>query len=202
MCDYHLVLSDGTKVWLNAASTLRYPARFAADSRVVYVTGEVYLEVAKDENRPFYVVTDELEVKVLGTCFNVRSYPGEKTASVTLAEGKVETQIADKSYRLRPGEQLRLEEYFGGVSVVEVNTDEALAWRRGYYVFRKSRLAEVTSTLQHWYGVHIELTGELQRNTRYTGVINKEEPVEVFLKRLKEVAGVSWERNGNTIFIY
>lgn len=202
MCDFNFVLSDGTKVWMNAASSLRYPAKFASDSRTVYASGEIYLEVVKDTSRPFYVVLDGMEIKVLGTCFNVRSYPNEAETKVTLAEGKVAAQIGSESYLLKPGNQLCLHEKFGAVNIRPVDVGDVLAWKRGYYVFKKSRLSEVASTLQNWYDVHIVMTNEHLLSIYYTGVVNKEEPIEVFLNRLEEVSGIKWAKNGNTVCIY
>ena len=112
-CDFRFTMSDGTKVWINAGSTLKYPAKFAADSRTVYASGEIYLEVAKDAERPFYVVVDGITVKVLGTSFNIRAYADENETKVTLLEGKIAAQINDKEYTLTPGKQLKCDKTFG-----------------------------------------------------------------------------------------
>ncbi|MDE5610450.1 MAG: FecR domain-containing protein, partial [Odoribacter sp.] len=157
MCDFHFTLSDGTKVWMNAVSSLRYPVTFAADSRTIYVSGEVYLEVAKDARRPFSVVVDGMRVEVLGTCFNVHAYPHEQETKITLAEGKVAAHIGTESYALVPGKQLSLEKASGGIAIRSVDVDDVLAWKRGVYVFKKCNLAEVVSTLQCWYDVEIVL---------------------------------------------
>lgn len=202
MCDFHFTLGDGTKVWMNAASTLKYPTRFAADSRTISVSGEIYLEVAKDAGRPFYVVVDGMTIKVLGTSFNVRAYANENDTKVTLIEGKIAAQINDREYTLTPGKQLKRGKTFGGTGISTVDPSEAVAWTKGYYVFRKSRLQEVASTLQNWYGVTIMMTSEASATTTYTGVINKEESLEVFLRRLEEVSNVQCSRNGNYITIY
>lgn len=201
MCDFHFTLSDGTKVWMNAVSSLRYPVTFALDSRTIYVTGEVYLEVAKDAHRPFSVVVDGMRVEVLGTCFNVHAYPHEQETKITLAEGKVAAHVGEKSYALVPGKQLSLEKASGGVAIRSVDVDDVLAWKRGVYVFKKCNLAEVVSTLQCWYDVEIVLKGEVAARTTYTGVVNKEEALEVFLERLEEVSAVKCSRKGNVVSI-
>lgn len=201
MCDFHFTLGDGTKVWMNAASSLRYPVKFASDSRTIYVSGEVYLEVAKDSRRPFSVVTDGMRIEVLGTCFNVRAYPHEIETRVTLAEGKVAARVGEKKYTLTPGNQLSLEEGSGKVKIQAVDVDDVLAWKRGFYVFKKANLAEVASTLQCWYDVEIVLKGEVAARTTYTGVVNKEEALEVFLSRLEKVSDVKCVREGNVVFI-
>ena len=200
-CDFNFTMSDGTRVWINAASTLKYPAKFAADSRTVYASGEIYLEVAKDAGRPFYVVVDGITVKVLGTSFNIRAYADENDTKVTLLEGKIAAQINDKEYTLTPGKQLKRDKTFGETSVRTVDPAEIVSWTRGYYIFKKARLQEVVNTLKNWYGVNIMLSSGAS-DTIYTGVVNKEEKLEVFLRRLEEVSNVKCSCNGKFVTIY
>ena len=200
-CDFNFTMSDGTRVWINAASTLKYPAKFAADSRTVYASGEIYLEVAKDARRPFYVVVDGITVKVLGTSFNIRAYADENDTKVTLLEGKIAAQINDKEYTLTPGKQLKRDKTFGETSVRTVDPAEIVSWTRGYYIFKKARLQEVVNTLKNWYGVNIMLSSGAS-DIIYTGVVNKEEKLEVFLRRLEEVSNVKCSCNGKFVTIY
>ena len=200
-CDFNFTMSDGTRVWINAASTLKYPAKFAADSRTVYASGEIYLEVAKDAGRPFYVVVDGITVKVLGTAFNIRAYADENDTKVTLLEGKIAAQINDKEYTLTPGKQLKRDKTFGETSVRTVDPAEIVSWTRGYYIFKKARLQEVVNTLKNWYGVNIMLSSGAS-DIIYTGVVNKEEKLEVFLRRLEEVSNVKCSCNGKFVTIY
>lgn len=199
-CDFHFTLGDGTGVWINAASSLRYPVRFAPDSRIVYVSGEIYLEVAK-ESRPFTVVADDVRIEVLGTCFNVRAYPNERETTVTLAEGKVSALVEGEKYTLTPGKQLSVDDDSGNVRIRNVDVDDVLAWKRGFYVFRKSGLAKIASTLRSWYGVEIVLESEKAVRADYTGVVNKREGIDVFLSRLEEVSDVKCVRDGNVVYI-
>ena len=200
-CDFNFTMSDGTRVWINAASTLKYPAKFAADSRTVYASGEIYLEVAKDAGRPFYVVVDGITVKVLGTSFNIRAYADENDTKGTLLEGKIAAQINDKEYTLTPGKQLKRDKTFGETSVRTVDPAEIVSWTRGYYIFKKARLQEVVNTLKNWYGVNIMLSSGAS-DIIYTGVVNKEEKLEVFLRRLEEVSNVKCSCNGKFVTIY
>ena len=200
-CDFNFTMSDGTRVWINAASTLKYPAKFAADSRTVYASGEIYLEVAKDAGRPFYVVVDGITVKVLGTSFNIRAYADENDTKVTLLEGKIAAQINNKEYTLTPGKQLKRDKTFGETSVRTVDPAEIVSWTRGYYIFKKARLQEVVNTLKNWYGVNIMLSSGAS-DIIYTGVVNKEEKLEVFLRRLEEVSNVKCSCNGKFVTIY
>ena len=202
MCDFHFTLSDGTKVWMNAASTLKYPTKFAADSRTIFASGEIYLEVAKDAKRPFYVAIDGITIKVLGTSFNIRAYENENDTKVTLIEGKIAAQTNDKEYTLTPGKQLKRGKTFGGVGIRTVDPTEIIAWTKGYYVFKKSRLQDVATTLQNWYGVTIMMTSEISSTTTYTGVVYKKESLDVFLRRLEEVSNVRCSRNGKFVTIY
>ena len=200
-CDFTFTLADGTKVWMNAKSSLRYPVAFQGKERVVYAEGEIYLEVAKDAGRPFYVVVDGITVKVLGTSFNIRAYADENDTKVTLLEGKIAAQINDKEYTLTPGKQLKRDKTFGETSVRTVDPAEIVSWTRGYYIFKKARLQEVVNTLKNWYGVNIMLSSGAS-DIIYTGVVNKEEKLEVFLRRLEEVSNVKCNCNGKFVTIY
>ena len=200
-CDFNFTMSDGTRAWINAASTLKTAPKFAADSRTVYASGEIYLEVAKDAGRPFYVVVDGITVKVLGTSFNIRAYADENDTKVTLLEGKIAAQINDKEYTLTPGKQLKRDKTFGETSVRTVDPAEIVSWTRGYYIFKKARLQEVVNTLKNWYGVNIMLSSGAS-DIIYTGVVNKEEKLEVFLRRLEEVSNVKCSCNGKFVTIY
>lgn len=201
-CDFYFTMNDGTKVWMNANSTVRYPVSFAKNERTIYVSGEVYLDVAKDEGRPFNVELEGMRVAVLGTSFNVRAYADEKKRTVTLVEGKVKATIQSKDYDLRPGKQLTLDSDINGVSIADVDVNDITAWTRGFYVFKKSSLSEVASTLQNWYDIDIVFNTQKSRDIEYTGVINKNEPIEVFTNRLREVSNVRFVQKENKLYIY
>ena len=201
-CDFQFTMSDGTKVWMNANSTLRYPVTFAKNERSIYVTGEIYLEVAKDAKRPFYVELDGMRISVLGTSFNVRAYPDEIEKSVALLEGKVKATILSKDYDLKPGKQLSLDSELGGVNIKNVDVNDITAWTRGYYVFQKSSLASVAPTLQNWYDIEIVFNTQKSREREYTGVINKNEPIEVFMNRLEQVSSSRCVKKENKLYIY
>lgn len=202
MCDFHFMLSDGTEIWMNASSSLRYPVKFGTDSRTIYASGEIYLEVAKDSSRPFCVILNNLTVQVLGTSFNIHAYPEENETKITLTEGKISAKIGNQNHLLMPGKQLSLDECSGEIKIQEVNTDDVLAWRRGFYVFKQCGLKKVISTLQRWYNVDINIANERVTQVTYTGVVNKEEPIETFLRRLQEVSDVKCVRKNNIISIY
>lgn len=183
-CDYHFILSDGTKVWLNAKSELKYPVVFGKDERVVYADGEIYLEVAKDSTRPFYVVTDDLRVEVLGTSFNVNAYKDENFVAITLVEGKVATHTAYDSYRLLPDRQLYFNLQDHSTVIRPVNVNDVIAWKDGRYIFKGQTLNEVAKVLERWFDVSIVFENESYSRQIYTGIVYKEESLETFIERL------------------
>ena len=171
-CDFMFILADGTRVWMNAKSSLRYPVAFHGKERVVYAEGEIYLEVARDEKHPFFVMLNGMKVEVLGTSFNVNSYADEDYAEVTLVEGRVAAHVDDKSYDLLPSRQLRWDKKNESVDIRIVNVDDYIAWKRGQYVFKGRSLEEVAKVLERWYDMEIIFEDEKSKKTVYTGVIN------------------------------
>ena len=131
--EYHLVLSDGTRVWLNSASEFHYPTRFDGDIREVSFSGEVYFEVAKDSLRPFVVCAGDVRVKVLGTSFNVSAYPDEERVVATLVEGSVALETESEDVVLRPGEQAVWDCASGKVEVNEVDASVCVSWVKGRF---------------------------------------------------------------------
>lgn len=163
---YSVVLSDGTKVWLNATSTLRYPVRFDDQERVVELTGEAYFEVAKQEV-PFYVKTEKQEIRVLGTSFNVKAYGDEDESRTTLLEGSV-TILAHPlkdganpvELLLTPGDQavLRLNKES---TVEKVDAERSIAWRSGLFSFQNEDLQSIMREFSRWYGVEVKFEGDV-----------------------------------------
>lgn len=185
---YAITLPDGTNVWLNAASTLKYPSRFAEDTREVELVGEAYFDVAKDEKRPFRVVSASQAVEVLGTEFNISAYPDEAETKTTLVEGKVRMTLAGaprsqartKSIILAPHEQSVVRD--GTILKSEVNISHFVAWRDGLIVLDHADLAHVIRQLERWYNVEfviqdrlptdIQLSGKLPRNSNLSGIVH------------------------------
>ncbi|SHM83877.1 FecR family protein [Chitinophaga sp. CF418] len=152
---YQLVLADSTHVYLNAASTITFPSRFAGQTRAVSITGEVYFEVAKNKNQPFLVTTKGQQLKVLGTHFNVSAYPSE-TVKTTLAEGSVElTSSSLQKQLLKPDEQALLLSA-GGFQVSKVRASDATAWRRGYFRFMETPANDAIRQVCRWYNVEAD----------------------------------------------
>lgn len=177
---YQLQLADGTKVWLNAESRLRYPVSFTGKERVVELTGEAYFEVAKNIDMPFKVVTGSKTVQVLGTHFNVNAYPNE-IYRTTLLEGSVKLNaINGGSAKLRPGEQ----GFFDGrrgFNVTPADTAAAVAWKNGIFLFRNENINDIMKQVARWYDVdvsygadvhHVKLGGSVSRYANISNLLN------------------------------
>lgn len=178
---FQVVLSDGTKVWLNAGSSIRYPVAFTGSERMVEVTGEAYFEVTHDATAPFIVKTARQAIKVLGTRFNVNAYVDEPIASTTLLDGAVTIASGNSSRFLKPGEQLTTQYASGEVTVRTVNTDNVIAWIGGKFSFDHSDVSTVMRQLARWYDVDVvysgsvparEFVGEIERDLHLSQVLN------------------------------
>ena len=178
---YQIVLSDGTKVWLNAASSLRFPLVFTGNERKVEMTGEVYFEVAKNAKMPFKVLSNGQEVEVLGTHFNVMAYQNEKAIKTTLLEGSVKVSRDNHTTILQPGQQAKVGLNNGIFRTVsDVSLEEELAWKDGYFQFNNTSLDMIMRQIERWYDVDVQyigkvpdehFTGKLPRNTNLSNVL-------------------------------
>lgn len=185
---FRLVLSDGTAIWLNAASSIRYPTFFQGDNRVVEITGEVYLEVAHDPKHPFKVMISRGShqmgmVEVLGTNFNINAYPDEKSCKVTLLQGAVLVSATQRKQKelLKPDQQAAFADN-QDMNVQSVNTAGAIAWKNGFFDFEGNNLMMLMRQLTRWYGIetqipddatnNIEFGGKLSRNLMLSDMIN------------------------------
>lgn len=172
---YKLILPDGTKVWLNAASSITYPTVFTNNERRVVITGEAYFEVAKNAELPFKVgLPDQSEIQVLGTHFNINSYADEPLITTTLLEGAVKINNSI----LKPGEA-----YSNG-KVYKANAEEAVAWKNGVFIFNKTDLQSVMRQLARWYDVDIKYEGNLRIRT-FSGKILRDLSLSDLLDGLK-----------------
>lgn len=204
---YQLVLPDGTKVWLNSLSTMRFPATFDDNERRVKITGEAYFEVAKDKARPFYVETSGMTVKVLGTKFNVNAYADEAVITTTLLSGSVELSSSKSdgasanpaSTILHPGEAAQLWPVRNKFTVKEVDAAGAIAWKDGIISFNNADLKSIMRQMVRWYDVEVEYNGEATKR-RFTGGISKEAPLMEFL-RILELYDVKFLKKENKIII-
>ncbi len=181
-----ITLSDGTRIWLNSESTLRYPAYFKGQERRVEITGEAYLEVAHNVKQPFVVVKQNTEVTVLGTRFNVNTYEEEPSLKITLLEGKVAVKHNDRSALLMPGQQAVIDRGEGRIEVMEdMDPGDAIAWLNGQFVMDGTRLTSLMNQISRWYNVEIAYTGKIP-NKAFGGMINRDIPLSRMLEALRE----------------
>lgn len=181
-----VTLIDGSKVWLNAASSLRFPIAFTKDKRQVELTGEAYFEVAPDKVKIFEVITNNQTVEVLGTHFNINAYTDEPSVNTTLLEGSV--RISDlrsnRSRLLLPGQQAKLGERIE-IATIE-NVDLAIAWKNGYFVFDGVDISTVMRQIERWYDVSVRYEGAFPANHRFGGEIEKNLTLKQVLKILEK----------------
>ncbi|MET0299757.1 MAG: FecR domain-containing protein [Flavitalea sp.] len=197
---YQLTLSDGSKLWLNAASSIRYPVVFSEKERVVELNGEAYFEVAKDSKRPFTVKTDDMDVQVLGTHFNVMAYNNESAVKATLLEGSVKIRAAGNNALLTPGQQAKLNSSNKNLEVISnVNVEEVVAWKNGYFQFERVGTAELMRQIERWYDVEVKFDGPVQPRA-FGGKIARSSNLENVLKIL-EWSKISFTVENKTITV-
>lgn len=199
--EYSLTLGDGTVVYLNSETELRYPVQFIGEERRVFLSGEAYFEVKRNEEKPFIVETAHSKVEVLGTSFNLRSYSDEEKVAATLVEGKVRL-VADNNtnINLLPGEQ-GIVDQMGRLTKREVDTYIYTAWKDGNFVFRKQPLEEVMRIIARWYDVNVYFIHASQRNISFSGNVKRYDDFEKILEMLQMTGSTRFEVNNKDVFI-
>ena len=196
--EYHFTLADGTRIWVNSASEVRFPDRFTGEKRVIYMKGEVYLEVAHDASRPFVVHAGENEVRVLGTKFNLTAYPEEQKVVTTLVEGSVEFRNKDERVRLTPGEQSVLDRQ---LEKQKVDVSIYTSWVTGMFEYERMPLSDITRQLSRWYDVQFVYEAEEFRNHPFTGVVKRDQSLEEVLSIIGKTTNIKFEISDRTIII-
>ena len=199
--DFKVTLADGTIVWLNSCTRLRYPLDFKGDVREVFLEGEAYFEVAKDAKHPFVVRTADVDVRVLGTRFNLSAYEDDALVSTTLEEGSVEVSTPLGKQVIRPNEQLVFNVKEGKVDCRDVDASVYSAWKDGMFVFEDETLERIMKRLQMWYDVEVFFSSEDVKSCRFTGDLKRYDDFSRIVRMIEEVAGVSIQINGNCIII-
>lgn len=198
--EYQVVLADGTKVWLNSASRLIYPQSFMGKERRVVLSGEAFFDVTHDAERPFVVETSRMNVKVLGTRFNVNDYDDNEEVSTTLVNGSVEIISGDQqAFRLVPGEQAYGQE--NELEKREVNVRLYTSWIDGKFLFNNTELEEIAKQISRWYDVEIFFSSESVKKVRFTGAIVKFKPLEDLVRMIESTSQVRFSVKGRTIVI-
>lgn len=200
---YHLVLSDGTKVWLNADSKIKYPVSFGQDKREVSLRGEGYFEVAKDSARPFIVSTDKMDVKVLGTTFDVNTYEDEGKSFVVLVEGLVEVSAGKGESRIiTPGymAEVNMHDVQAKIHVSKCDTEHYIAWKSGNFSFRNASLTEILKRVSRYYDVTV-IREQVFEEEYYTGDVSSDVSLESLLAVIESSTSVSFKVERKIVYV-
>lgn len=197
---YQITLHDGTKVWLNAASTLKYPSHFKGNEREVEVIGEAYFEVSHNPANSFIVKTENQKIEVLGTHFNIMAYPDENTAKTTLFEGSVKVSNATSSQLLTPGQQLQVVN--GKMNLMNNNVDleEALAWKNGYFKFSEN-LESIMNKVARWYDVEVVYEIKPDPTMTFAGKISRDKDIKEIFEIMESTGNIHFKIEGRRITV-
>ncbi len=198
--EYQIDLPDGSKVWLNAASSIRFPTSFSGGKREVKITGEVYFEVSKDKTMPFIVDVGDQRITVLGTHFNVNAYEEEHFVQTSLLEGKVVIKSNQEELILSPGQSASFNKKSAKVTKQKFNVSEVLAWQRGEFVFNAENITSIMRKIQRWYDVEVIYRGDV-RGKVFSGSISRFEEVREVLDMLALTGTVSFEIKGRRVYV-
>lgn len=202
-----LILSDGSKVKLNAATTLKYPTSFSGKQREVYLDGEAYFEVAKDAGKPFIVKLKQQNITVLGTSFNVEAYSDEAYSITTLIGGSISLEAFNEKGEsmsrmfLKPNQRAVSDNQSGSVSLEKINIALAEAWTRGKYKFKDESLASIAKRLEKYYNVRVNIENETLQRMRYTGTFSLDQDIQDVLRVLDHEKQYKVKRVGNELFV-
>lgn len=198
--EYKIQLADGTVVWLNAMSSIRFPTRFSGNERRVEITGEAYFEVAHNVSMPFRVVGGDQEVEVLGTHFNVNAYTDEKYVKTTLFNGSVKVSLKNKNLHkiLKPGDQSLNLSTAAELTVQKVDLEEAVAWKNGYFIFVDKDIKDILRQISRWYDVDIEYKNNFP-NLKFGGAISRDRKLSEVLNLLQLTDNVKFKVDGRRV---
>jgi transmembrane sensor len=192
-------LSDGSRVWLNAGSSVTYPVAFTGNERKVNITGEVYFEVVHDAMMPFKVTKGNMEVTVLGTFFNVNAYEDEAAIKVTLLEGEVNVKRYKSNVRLNPGDQASIQDQFG-ITIRRPDLEEVMAWKNGTFYFNNTNIRDIMRQAARWYDVEIGYEGNVT-NEFFGGTVPRTENISQLIKALELTKTVKIELKGKKVIV-
>ena len=197
-----LMLPDGTKVWLNKHTTLKYPSEFSEKGRNVYIEGEAYFEVKRNVEKPFIVRSEAMQVRVLGTVFNLKSDKANRSAVATLIKGEIEVKgnHEEGMIVLSPGQKAELNGMTRRLVVKQVDTGIE-NWHNNQFVFEKADIFTIARTLENSYGVKIILAPDMDVTKTYTGALKKKNSVEEVLNSVKNVIPIEYKIVGNSVFL-
>ncbi|WP_270087812.1 FecR family protein [Sphingobacterium sp. SYP-B4668] len=197
---YQIELADGTKVWLNAGSSLTFPERFATHNRLVKASGEVYFEVSHDKTRPFIVNSNDMEILVLGTSFNLSNYDDNpQGVSVALLEGAVKYKTATSQSTLRPGQKVNLKA--GKVEKTLFDIESEIAWKNDYFIFKDQNIKQIMNALSRWYNAEIEYEGNAWEDKNFTIRVSRRQEIADILEMLELTHSIKFKIIGRRIIV-
>lgn len=199
--EFRLTLSDDTKVWINSESRIKYPINFQGSERRVYLEGEAYFEVAKNENMPFVVDLGKAAVRVLGTSFNARAYHDEINIYATLTEGRVQLISGKQDLVLYPEEQGCVDLKSGELTKKKVDTSLYTGWKDGRFIFLDQTLEDIMNTLVRWYDIEVFFENQTVRDVVFSGNLKRYDSFGKVIELLEMTGMVHFKVRGNTIFI-
>jgi len=198
--EYQVILPDGTHVWLNSASSISYPVEFSGRERRVKLKGEAYFEVAKNKDKPFYVSINDVQVKVLGTHFNISAYGDENDVTTTLLEGAVQVNKNHSQCFLKPGQQAMVTNQADLIKVSNVNINEAIAWKNGYFIFNDDNLVTILKKVSRWYDVDVEFRGDFE-GQKFGGTFYRTKSLAELLAHIEKLGNVHFKITGRRIIV-
>ena len=199
--EFNVTLADGTRVWLNAGSKLTYPVAFVGNERRVILRGEGYFEVKKDDTKPFRVEVNGMMVTVLGTSFNLKSFPSEERTTATLLSGKVEVKTLSESVILEPNQQADLIVGENKLEVREVDAEAYRAWTKGQFVFRRERLESILDDVARWYNVTVFYEQSRAKDILFSGTMERYSDIAETLRMLEKTGKVSFTVDEQKIIV-
>lgn len=205
-CKYQVTLPDGTMVWLNSESTLKFPIVFNSHERRVYLTGEAYFEVAKNKHQPFKVFSNNTIVRVLGTHFNVNAYHNEEAVKITLLEGSVKVSNGLQSKMIVPGQQASIKSDAmadvppAKINVATTDVNESVAWKNNLFLFDSENVESVMKEVARWYNVEIEYRDGIPQ-THFSGSISRNNNISQILNMLELTGGVHFSVDGRKVTV-
>ena len=196
---FRLTLPDGSEIWLNAASSITYPTAFTGNRRKVVITGEVYLEIMKNENMPFEVIVNDIEITVLGTRFNINAYKDEPSVNMTLLEGAIKVSRANNDQLLMPGQQEQLSPDGTLKIISDVDTASVVAWKNGMFSFNDADIPAVMRQIKRWYDADVEYKSEVSQH--FMGSVPRSVPVSKLLTMLELTGRLHFRIEGKKIIV-
>ncbi|MBP1650161.1 MAG: FecR protein [Bacteroidetes bacterium] len=197
---YQIVLEDGTKAWLNATSSLRFPTTFRNNERTVEISGEVYFEIATNESKPFKVNFDGNTITVLGTHFNVMAYKDEAKSKVTLLQGAVKVNNHSGEQLLKPGMQAQMTDSNTRITTCKANLEEVIAWKNGYFTFDHENIQSIMRKLARWYDVRVNYQGDMNGKI-FSGTISRFDNISEVLSMIELTGTIHFRIQGRELTV-